>query len=172
MPSFNQQQLNYKVANSNAVLVMMGDIPVAFAQTSSQGIDFGTESLYGIGSAKPQEIQQLKFSPTISIDSFVLTNQGVVALSYPTTLVSILANNSFSINLMSSDGLPLLVFVGCVAVNYNQNVPTNSIISETLTFNAMDVLDNTGQSILNSNSIQTALATLAAAGIGLNTLGL
>lgn len=172
MPSFNQQQLAYKAQNSNNVVIMVGDIPIAFAQTSAQGIDFGTDMLYGIGTAKPQEIQQLKFTPTISVDSFVLTNQGLTGFSVPSNFVSILANNSFDIHVMAADGTILLTFVQCVANNYNQNVPTNAIITQTVTFQAMDVLDSTGQSILNGNFAIQSLGTLAAAGIALNTLGL
>jgi hypothetical protein len=172
MPSFNQTQLSYKVQNANSVVVMIGNVPVAFAQTSTQTVDFGTESLYGIGTAKPQEIQQLKFAPTISVDAFALTNQGLQFLSFPTSLLVVLANNSFDMHVMASDGTVLLTYVACVATNFNQNEPVNAIITQTITFQALDVLDSVGQSILNGNFALQNVATLAAEGVALNTLGL
>jgi len=172
MPGFNQQTLAYKVQSGNSVVVMIGDIPVAFAQTSTQTVDFGTESLYGIGSAKPQEIQQLKFAPTISVDAFVLTSQGIAALSYPANLMSVLANNSFDLHVMDRTGTPMVSFISCVAANFNQNVPANAVITETINFQAMDVLDSTGQSILNGNFALTNVAALATEGVALNSVGL
>lgn len=163
MPSFNAQQLNYAVQNANQVVVMIGDVSVAFAQTSAQNIDFGTESLYGIGTAKPQEIQQLKFAPTISVDSFVLTSHGVQILSYPSNLLQVLTNNQFTLHLMDYTGVSLLTFVGCVATGYNQNVPVNAIITQTITFQALDVLDATGVSILNGNFALQTIAGLIGA---------
>jgi hypothetical protein len=171
MPSFNAQQLSYKVQSGNSVVIMIGDQVVAFAQTSDQAVDFGTESLYGIGTAKPQEIQQLRFSPNITITAFVLTNQGIIALSYPSNLLSVLANNSFDLHVIDASGVPLLTYIGCVANGFSQNVPVNAIVTENITFQAMDVLDSTGQSILNGNFALQAVTDLALLGLGLTTVG-
>jgi hypothetical protein len=170
MPGFNPQQLAYKVASGNSVVVMLGDQVIAFCQTSDQSVDFGTEFLYGIGTAKPQEIQQLKFAPTLSVSSFVLTDVGLSALNYPSNLLSILANNSFDMHVMDASGLPLLTFTQCVASNFSMNVPVNAIITENISFQAMDVLDNTGQSILNGNFALTAVNSVV--GAIANTAGL
>lgn len=172
MPGFNAQQLSYSVQSGNNVVVMVGDQVIAFAQTSDQAVDFGTEGLYGIGTAKPQEIQQLKFTPNISLTAFVLTSQGIIALSYPSSLLEVLANNSFDIHIMDADGVPLITFTGCVAQNYSQNVPANAIVTENISFLAMDVLDSTGQSILNGNFALQNVTSLALAGAALNTAGL
>jgi hypothetical protein len=171
MASFNAQQLSYKVLSGNSVVIMIGDQVVAFAQTSDQAVDFGTESLYGIGTAKPQEIQQLRFSPNITITAFVLTNQGIVALSYPSNLLSVLANNSFDLHVIDASGTPVLTYIGCVANGFSQNVPVNAIVTENITFQAMDVLDSTGQSILNGNFALQAITDLSLLGLGLNTAG-
>ena len=45
MPGFNPQQLAYKVASGNSVVVMLGDQVVAFCQTADNSVDFGTETL-------------------------------------------------------------------------------------------------------------------------------
>ena len=172
MPSFNQTQLNYKALNGNAVEIMLGDIPIAFAQTSAQNIDFGTDALYGIGSAKPQEIQQLRLLPSVTVDTFALTDQGFAAVGYPTVISSVLANNQFDIHILEDDGTVLFTFAGAVAQTFNQNIPTNAIVTESLSFLAMDVLDNTGQSILNSNSALQNINQLIAIGAGLNTAGI
>lgn len=171
MASFNAQQLSYKVQSGNSVVIMIGDQVVAFAQTSDQAVDFGTETLYGIGTAKPQEIQQLRFSPNITITAFVLTSQGIVALSYPSNLLSVLANNSFDLHVIDASGTPVLTYIGCVANGFSQNVPVNAIVTENITFQAMDVLDSTGQSILNGNFALQAITDLSLLGLGLTTAG-
>lgn len=152
MPGYNQQQLDYSVLNGNACAMLVGDLVVGFGQTASPGLGFGTESLHGIGSAKPQEIQQLKFSPTISLDSFMLTREGLARFGVTSSWMAILANNAFNIYAMDSSGLPLFTYVGCVAENFSANIPANQPVTQQTSFQAMDVLDTDGQSVLNSNS--------------------
>ena len=170
MPGFNAQQLNYTVLSGNAVTVSIGNETVAFAQVSTQNVDFGTEGLYGIGTAKPQEIQQLKFTPSITLTAFVLTQNGISVLNYPSNLLSVLANNSFNVNVTDSNGNTIVSFIGCVANGFTQNVPANAIVTEDITFLALDVLDSTGTSILNGNFALNVVSN--AVGIGLNTVGI
>src|SRR5579872_2952874 len=135
MPGFANSQLAYKVQSGNSVVVLLGDQVIAFCQTSRQAVDFGAEFLYGIGTAKPQEIQQLRFAPTITVTSFLLTNQGITALNYPSTLLDVLANNSFNMSVVYADVNTLLTFIGCVCSTFDQNVPVNAIITQDLNFN-------------------------------------
>jgi hypothetical protein len=171
MPGFNQTQLNPNAQNSNAVVVMVGDQVIAFGQTSTQTVDWGTEQLYGIGSGKPQEVQQLKISPSISLDAFALTSHGLQILNYPSTLLQVLSNNQFDISVIDSNGNVLLNYIGCVASNFNQNIPVNAIITQTISFMAMDVIDSLGNSILNGNFALNNIQALAIAGAGLNAVG-
>lgn len=153
MPGFTQEQLNYNALNGNNVAVLIGDQTIAFAQTTDHNIDFGTETQYGIGSARPQEIQQLKLAPTINITQFALTNIGKQAIQGNTqNLISLLANNQFNIHVVAADGTSLYTYVGCVCTTSGQNIPANAIITETLSFQAMDVLDSSGKTILTSTS--------------------
>lgn len=150
MPGFTQEQLNYNALNGNNVAVLIGDQTIAFAQSTDHTTDFGTETQYGIGSAKPQEIQQLKFSPTITLTQFALTDTGKQRIQGNTqNLISLLANNQFNLHIVSANGASLYTYVGCVCTNYGQNIPANAIITENLNFQAMDVLDSSGKSILN-----------------------
>lgn len=166
--SFNQSQLNYLVQNANSLTIMIGDVVVGFGQTASPTIDFGAEQLYGIGSAKPQDIQQLKINPSISIDQFLLTNAGLAYMGYPESLIEVLGNNQFDIVVVGPDNNPLLTYVGCVATNHNLNVPANSVVTETVNFLSRDVLDSNGNSVLvGQNAISAGIA-----GATLNTLGL
>ncbi len=148
MASFNAQQLNYKVRNSNSVVMLLGDQEIAFGQTSSLSSSMGAEQLYGIGSAKPQEVQQLKFSPSISLDTFALTDEGLAVLGYPSTLGGVIANNSFNFYVMDALGEVIATYVGCVAGDYNVNYPANQPVTESITFLALDILDVMGISIL------------------------
>lgn len=152
MPGFNESQLKYNVQNANSLVILIGDQEVGFGQTTSPTLDFGTEPLYGIGSAKPQEIQQLRFSPQVTVDSFALTDEGLTILNYPSTIAAVLANNEFNFFVMNASSIPIYTYIGCVASNFNVNIPANQPVTESITFMAQDVLDATGISILNSNS--------------------
>ena len=151
MPSFSPTQLNLSVRNANMCVILIGDQPIAFAQTTSHSLELGIENLYGIGNAKPQEIQQLRDSMQITIDNFDLTSNGQTLIQESTVpLSSLIANNSFNISVV--DGITntaLYTYVGCVAANFSQNISSNQPITDAITFHAMDVLDATGLSILN-----------------------
>ena len=163
MPSFNAQTLNYAVRNANAVVVMIGDMELGFGQTSTLSDSMGAEQLYGIGSAKPMEIQQLKFSPSLTLDYLELSDSGLAFLGYPSTLAGVLADNEFNISVNDAKGLPIYQFVGCVASDYNSNISANQPITSSISFLAMDILDPLGVSILNSNSALNVATTLAGA---------
>ena len=163
MPSFSQTQLNYSVRNANAVVVMIGEQELGFGQTTTLSDSMGAEQLYGIGSAKPQEIQQLKFSPSLTMDYLELSDEGLSILGYPSTLAGVLADNEFNISVNDAKGLPIYMYVGCVASDYNSNLSANQPITSSISFLAMDILDPLGVSILNSNSALNVATTVAGA---------
>ena len=169
MPSFNQTPLTYQVTNGNSVTIMLGDVVIGFGQTATPTVDWGTEPLYGIGSSLPQDIQQLRINPTVSIDQFMLTANGIAVLGYPSTILEVLSNNSFDFHVMDINSVPIVSYVGCVASNLNINIPSNQIVTETVSFQARDVLDPLGNSILTGNN---ALKAASLIGGALNTLGL
>jgi hypothetical protein len=167
MPAFSQNQLSYSARTGNTTTVLIGAQPIAFAQTVSHTFDLGAEQLYGIGSAKPQETQQLKVAPQITVDNFALTSNGqqlIESLGSSPPLSSLLANNSFNISIIDGNtGNALFTYVGCVASNYNMNIPANQPVTEAITFMAQDVLDGTGQSILNGpNALNITTSVLGA----------
>lgn len=164
MPSYSQTALNYKVLNGNAVSILIGDTVVGFGQTSSPTIDYGTEPLYGVGSARPQEIQQLRFSMSITLDYFKLTAEGQAFFGETTPLSVILANNSFNIFLVDNAGTAFLSYVGCVASNDSTQISANAVVAQNVSFLAMDVLDSNGNSVLNSNSALLLNFVASAAG--------
>ena len=163
MSSFQQQQLNYKVQNANAVECLLGDVTIAFCQTTTLSDSMGAEQLYGIGSALVQEIQQLKLSPSLTIDYFELTPEGYAFLGYPSTLAEVLANSEFNFSIFGAAGVPILTYVGCVAGDYNSNISANQPVTSSISFLAMDILNPLGQSILNSNSVIQVASTIASA---------
>lgn len=153
MPGYNQQQLLYKVQNANACSILLGDVTIGFGQTTAPSMDFGTEGLYGIGSAKPQEIQQLRFSNVITLDKYRLTAEGNAFFGITTPLWALLANNYFDFFLLDETGEAFLAYVGAVAQNNNLNIAANAPLTEGMSFLALDVLDANGVSVLNSNSV-------------------
>jgi hypothetical protein len=172
MPGFNPQTLSYRAQNANGVVVLIGDQPIAFAQTTSHRFAFGTEGLYGVGSAKPQEIQQLKIAPDITIDNFALTSVGENVIQNNVSFASIIANNQFNITVL--DGINNIVkftYVGCVARDFNETIAANRPITDAIAFDAMDVLDQTGQSILNGPNafaVPSPVGQVSATGLGIN----
>lgn len=173
MPSFQQSQLAYRARNSNSVVVLCGDQPIGFAQTVSHSFDFGTEGIYGVGTAMPQEQQQLRIAPQITIDSFALTTNGLQTLGYPSNLASILSNTQF--NFYVTDGntqQALFTYVGGTASNFSENIPTNRPITDAITFMCLDVLDSNGQSILNSPSNAYQVAPVGSNSLGTANLGI
>ena len=169
MPSFNATTLNNQVQNGNSVTIMLGDVVIGFGQTAGPSIDWGTEGLYGIGSAMPQDIQQLKNTMTISLDQFLLTDSGLAFLNQPSTMLEVLSNNSFDFHVMNATGNPVLTYVGAVASNFSLQIPANQPITQTTNFIARDILDPLGNSIMSGNN---ALTTSALIGDALNSAGL
>jgi len=150
MPGFNAQAIVAKVRSGNAVAILVGDVPVGFGQTSTHALGFGLESFYGIGSARPQENQQLKYDPNITLSSLQLTTAGLNYFGYTSTWLQILINTELNISLIDASGNPIVTYVGCTAKSYSSNVPANAPITEDVDFAALDVLDPNGISILNN----------------------
>ena len=163
MPSFNQQALVNKVRSGNAVAILVGDQPIGFGQTTTNGIDFGTEQFWGIGSKKPQENQQLKYSPTITLDNLQLTVAGQKYFGYSATWLSVLVNTQLNFTIADNNGNPLLTFVACTAQNFTSTIPVNQPITEATSFVAMDILDANGISILDDGTDAVAFDILASA---------
>jgi len=179
MPGYSPTQLNYLVQNANQVFVTIGDTVVAYAQTAPHSIDFGTEALFGIGEATPQEVQQLRITPQITLEYFALTNEGlsILGASNP-RLPYTLANNQFNIHVIDTQtNQVILSYITCVAQNFTETISANRPVINSVPFIAMDVLNNSGQSILKSNSGLAAGnflapgATQNATGLGASSTG-
>lgn len=134
----------------------------------------GTEQLYGIGSAKPQEIQQLRMSPAFTLDSFALTAAGQNLLQGGQNLSYLLAGNQYE--MIVYDGLgkaAVYTYVGAKCSNFGENIPANAPVRDTYSFLALDVLDLNGNSIMDdgNNALQVGAAGAIGAGTS-NALGL
>lgn len=169
MPGFNATQMQNSVRNTNEVVLIVGDQVVGFGQSSSFGIDFGTEGLYGIGNVKPQEIQQLKSSLTVSLDMFQLTNAGLAYLGQPSDIAEVLANNQFNISIMDASGNPIRTAIGCTAQNVSISMSANQPITEAISFLAMDLMGPNGLSLLNSGGALTLTSVAVGVTTGLTT---
>lgn len=174
MPGYNQKILAQNVLNSNNVAIMLGDIIVAFAQTTGHQVSFGTEALFGIGNAKPQEIQQLRMAPAFTLDSFTLTDIGLTVLGGGQRLEYILAGKSFEMHVLNGESnTTMYSYVGAKAQNLAQNIPTNAPIRTTFSFLALDVKDNQGNSIIDDgNNVLSVLSAAAGAGLAASNLGI
>lgn len=161
MPSYNQRQLNYIAQNANGCKILIGSVVVAYAQTTTTTFDMGAQALYGIGSPNPQEIQQLRNSPSISVEFMELTAQGLNLLGTGSRLIYTLGNTQVDISVVDGTGAPILTFVGCVANTDSITVTTNQVLLETVSFLAMDILDSAGDSILNSNAVYSVPSLIA-----------
>jgi hypothetical protein len=163
MPGYLPQTIVQNVMNGNNVAIMLGDLVIAFAQTVGSQVSFGTEQLYGVGTARPQEVQQLRVSPSFSLDSFSLTAHGMTVLGGGQRLEYILAGKSFEMHVV--DGVTnttLYTFIGAKAQNASMNIPANAPLRSTFAFLALDVIDNLGNSIIDAgdNAIAVAAETV------------
>ena len=174
MPGFSPQPVTNNIRNGNSVAAMVGDQIVWFAQTVGHQYPFGAEQLYGIGSALPQEVQQLRVAPQITLTAFDLTSVGTTGLQGGTNLMYILAGNAFDLHVY--DGLTdsvVFTYVAAKCQSPSQNIPANAPVTDTYAFLAMDVLDADGNSILNTGENAINIATAAAsAGVAAGALGL
>ena len=174
MPGFGPNPLAYRVQSGNTVVLLIGSQPIAFAQTVGLVIPLGAEGYYGIGSAKPQEIQQLRIGPEIRLNNFALTALGRTQIQGGVSFPSLIANNQFNVSVADSSGNTVLTYVGCVAQNYNQDIAANRPITEAIDFLSLDVYDNTGQSILNGPSAYSVPGSQGAqvtGGLGIQVSG-
>ena len=161
MPSYNQQTLVNKVRNGNAVAIIVGDQVIGFGQTVGNSVDFGTEQIFAVGSALPQENQQLKISPKITLSSMQLTADGLAAFGLAQTWLEILANTEMDIHLVDNLGNGIITYVSSTAENYSANTAANQPVTEDVSFVSLDVLNGAGESVLNSNSANVFSPTTA-----------
>jgi hypothetical protein len=168
VPGYNPQQVANSARNANTVAIAIGETMLAFGQTTNHSFGMGAEQLYGIGSAKPQEVQQLRMSPQITVDAFALTQNGINLLAAGQVLAYLLAGNAFDLYVL--DGLNgdqvLFAYVGCKSGNFAEAISTNTPIRDTYTFLAMDVLDPNGNSLLNGGEDALTVSVSGAAPLG------
>ena len=101
-----------------------------------------------------------------------MTEKGLSYLGYPSSMLEVLSNNAFDFHLMNEEGLPILTYVGCVAENFNLNIPANQPITQSVSFQALDILNALGVSILGANQAIQTVEQAALIGTALNTAGL
>jgi hypothetical protein len=170
MPGFNQAQVSNRTKSGNSVIVQLGDITIMFAQTLGHSIPMGADHLYGIGTSKPQEIQQYRFSPQFSLDSLELTQNGVNLLQGGQNINYILAGNQFTMTVLDGEtNNPDYIYVGAKCSNFSGSVGANSPIRDSYSFLAMDVLNAAGTSIMDTgdNALELAAAVIGVAATGL-----
>lgn len=163
MPGFNAQAIVAKIRTGNGVAILVGDVPVGFGQTSSQTLALNLERFFGIGSKKVQEQQQLRFEPSITLDTFQLTQAGLTFFGYSSTWIDLLVNTQLNIAVVDQNGNSILTFVACSASDYTASVPANQPVTEATTFMAMDIWDASGTSILNDGASAILVNVLSGA---------
>lgn len=174
MPAFQNTNTAYSVRNGNSVEILLGEVVIGFAQTTGHQLAMGTEQLYGIGSAKPQEIQQLRMSPAFTLNSFALTSAGQALLQNGQNLSYLLAGTQYEMIVYDGKtGTAVYTYVGAKCANFGENIPANAPVRDTYSFHAMDVLDPNGDSIMDdgNNALQVGAAGVVGAGVS-NALGL
>jgi hypothetical protein len=163
MPGYQPQQIANNVMTGNNAVIMVGDEVVMFAQTSGSQVSYGTEQLYGVGTAKPQEVQQLRVSPSFSLDALTLTQHGMNLYGAGTRLEYILAGKSFNIHIV--DGVSkttLYTHVNAKAQNVNTAVPANAPLRSTYAFLSLDVIDKNGNSLIDAGDNAIAVTATTA----------
>ena len=150
MPSFNQQPLTSKVLSGNNVVIFVGGQVIGFGQSAPTSIDFGAEQFYGIGSSMPQETQQLRVAPEITLTSFALTSAGIASLGETTPWIQVLSNTEMDIQLVDASGNTIVTYIACTARSYSSNLTVNQPVTEDTAFMALDVQGPNGQSVFTA----------------------
>jgi hypothetical protein len=174
VPGFTTTTTTNQVQTGNTVEILLGEVAIGFAQTTGHQIAMGTEQLYGIGTQKPQEIQQLRMSPAFTLDSFALTVAGAALLQAGQNLSYLLAGRQYEMIVYDgSSNTAKYTYVGCKCGNFGENIPANAPVRDTYSFLALDVLDPAGNSIMDDgkNALQVGAAGAIGAGVS-NALGL
>lgn len=164
MPGFNQQLINAKVASANETAILVGDQPIAFGQTAGVSLGYGAEELYGVGNAKPQEIQQFKFNIGVTLSALKMTQAGLNAVGQNAPWLKVLTNTELTFHLVDDKGNSIMTIIGCTAGSYSSNIPANQPITEDISFMALDILDENGDSYLDSGGA-AIFNSLAASGV-------
>lgn len=159
----------YRARNGNQCVIFVGTTPIAFAEAFDFTIDYGAQQVYGIGSEKPQDLQQLKFAPRFSLRSIELTAEGVGLVgSGQNNLRNYLGNNYFNVGVFTADDAIIdLAFLMAMATSVRTTIPANGLVTDTFDCLAMDAINVLGLSLAGDPLLTNALGTPAiAAGVG------
>jgi hypothetical protein len=159
----------YRARNGNQCIIFVGATPIAFAEAFDFTIDYGAQQVYGIGSEKPQDLQQLKFAPRFSLRSIELTTQGQLLVgSGQANLRNYLGNNYFNVGVFTADDSIIdLTFLMAMATSVRTTIPANGLVTDTFDCLAMDVINELGQSLAGNPLLTNALGTPSVAvGVG------
>ena len=168
MPGYNAQQVANNARNANTTALAIGQNVVYMAQTISHSFSYDATHIHAIGSPKPQEIQQLRSAPSISLTAFALTPVGITLLAAGQILEYLLGGTQFDAYIL--DGLnnstALFSYIGCKAGSFSQDISGNSLIRNVYPFLAMDVLDSNGVSLLDTKELANPTPGVGATALG------
>lgn len=126
------------------VKIMINENLVGFGRSSQVAEDFGLDSMYMLGTIAPQEHVQMRWSGTVSLDTFVINQQ---ALDPQTVqLFELIAQGvdevkeqaTFNFVFLGQNEEELFTLLECTPSNFSLSLQANQYAGQNATFQAKD----------------------------------
>lgn len=134
-----------KGLTGNIVKIMINNNVIGFGRSSNVASDFGLEGMYAIGSIGPHEHAAMRWSGTVTLDSFVINPQ----VLDPETLqiLDLVAHGveevknqtTFNFTFLGKNDEELFTLYECSPSNFSVNIQANQYVGQNATFLPKDM---------------------------------
>ncbi len=135
---------NQQVQGGHVIKIMINDKVIGFGRSSTYGQDYGTEGVYALGDIGPLEHVEMRWSSTITLDSYVLNASAVQEASVQ--LFELMAQGPEEVKTQTKFNLTVLgrndelvTLLECTASNFSMNFQANQFSGQNATFMAKNV---------------------------------
>lgn len=134
-----------KGVTGNIVKIMLNNNVIGFGRSSNVASDFGMEGMYSIGSLGPHEHAPMRWSGTVSLDSFLINRSALD----PETLqiLDLVAHGveelkqqtTFNFTFLGKDEEELFTLYECSPSNFAVSIQANQYVGQNATFLPKDM---------------------------------
>lgn len=136
---------NQKVQGGHLVEIRIHENLVGFGRSSNTAQDFGLEGVYALGSIAPHEHTPMRWSGTVSVDSFVINANKLDPQTFQ--LLDLIAmgheelktQTTFNITYLSKTDDELFTVMECTPSNFALNFQANQFSGQNATFMGKEI---------------------------------
>lgn len=131
---------NQKVQGGHVVKILIGAEVVGMGRSSNTAEDFGVDGVYVLGDVAPQEHIPMRWSGTVTIDSFVLNANSLDAQTLQIFELIAAGHEElkqqarFNFTFLGRDDVELFTFLECTPMNFSMNFAANQFTGQNATF--------------------------------------